>query len=585
MSIQTLHPLSHSIDELDSTSRYSLTATRAIVLLTVIYAVLSCWSLSQQNVSNPDEPRLAVGAKQMLLTHEWLVPQFNTQHHLTKPILFYWLIAATGRLGEQIGLTQVEAFRLGPIFMGFMAMLAVFLIGRRLRNVRCGFLAAGITITSFTFHGLSRLLVVDMTLTGFLFWAWFIFLVALERLQNGTRSRAVLLAFYATLGLACMTKGPGAVAVFVIVPVCAFLFWDGKAALLKKAGLWWGAPLAILIGHWWFIALYFRGLDMWRYFFIENFGRIGGLDHLRPIPFFFYLEALLGAFAPWIVLLPFAIRAAVLRWRERRSRPFPSELKLLCCCIALPFTFLGLAVTKRPIYMLPLYPFLSLFVACYLDESFLNRCQPVVKPWMKALRFACPLLLSAVMAAAVHFMRNKFQFDISVSPAAVAFVLLAVTLSLAIPWSIEKGQNFRALALSVLISATLLLFYEDVVVPALERRADSSHFFADVSARVGSRTLIVYGENLNEAVWYLDSDQSKKEVKHLRKDPRNPVLQLADAVILMPEDTLNKTPELKAAVEVESTLNRGGELFTLATARELKSMSLDGEAPANSSEQ
>jgi hypothetical protein len=129
------------------------------------------------------------------------------------------------------------------------------------------------------------------------------------------------------------------------------------------------------------------------------------------------------------------------------------------------------------------------------------------------------------------------------------------------------------------------LFYEDVVVPALERRADSSHFFADVSARVGSRTLIVYGENLNEAVWYLDSDQSKKEVKHLRKDPRNPVLQLADAVILMPEDTLNKTPELKAAVEVESTLNRGGELFTLATARELKSMSLDGEAPANSSEQ
>jgi 4-amino-4-deoxy-L-arabinose transferase-like glycosyltransferase len=572
----------------DSTSQTAselLTARRAILILTVIYAILSFWNLSAQNVSNPDEPRLAVGAHQMIRTGDWLVPQFNAQQHLTKPIFFYWLIATTSRVGQAVGLSEVEGFRLGPIFMGFMAMIAVFLIGRRIRNVRCGFLAAGIAITAFTFHGLSRLLVVDMTLCGFLFWAWFIFLVALEKLEKQASAFPILLAFYTTLGLACMTKGPGVIAVFVVVPACAYLYWDGKIGLLKKAGLWWGAPLALLIGHWWFIVLHFRGIDMWYWLIRENFGRIGGLDHLRPIPFVFYLEALLGAFAPWIVLLPFAIRATFRRWRERQAHPFPSELKMLCCCILIPFTFLGLAVTKRPIYMLPLYPWLSLFVAYYLEDAFLsNRFEFTPKPWVKALRFVCPILVAAIAVTASQLMRNKVPIDILTAPASIAFFLLVLVFSYAVPWAIEKQLWFRALSFAILLSASALLFYENVVVTAADRRADTPHFFADVGSLLHGRRLIMYADNLNEAVWYLDVDTTGREIKHIRKDPRNPILETANWVILLPTEAFERTPELKTQLTVEATLNRGGELYTLGIANELKFMSLDGSLTSTSTE-
>src|SRR5580658_6243311 len=105
---------------------------------------------------------------------------------------------------------------------------------------------------------------------------------------------------------------------------------------------------------------------------------------------------------------------------------------MLTCCIVLPFTCLGLAVTKRPIYMLPLYPFLSLFVACYLDARFLsNRFEIAIRPWIKALRFACPIVLGAGIVAGLHFAPSQIPADILTAPPAIAIFFIILALSYA----------------------------------------------------------------------------------------------------------------------------------------------------------
>jgi len=551
-----------------STTDYSLTVPRAILILAAVYGMVSFLNLNGQSVSNPDEPRLAFAAREMLRGKDWLVPQFNTQQHLTKPIFFYWVIAIAGYVGQFLGLGLSAAFRLGPVFMGFFTVLAVFFIGLRFRNVRYAFFSAAILATSFTFHRISRLLVVDMTLSAFLLWAWYWFILSLDRIDNNRSALKTLLAFYITLGFACMTKGPGVVAVFVVVPAGLLLWWEGRLKLLARAGLWWGVPLALLLGHWWFIALAWRGLDMKRNFLVENFGRISGLDHLRPVPFVFYIDAIIGAFAPWTLFLPFAIVAAVKEFRARASAPLGRDYKILCCCLIFPFTAIGLAVTKRPLYALPLYPFLSLLLARYFELTLFTRTAPLLmRRWVKALPFVLPVLFGIGLAVALQHYR--VPSDMALSPASILAVVIVLTAAHFSPRAAIRQDWLRMLNYCVVLAAGLLLSYEAAIAPTFERQHDTEAFYAKVGGRLNGRKLVLYGDNTNEAVWYLD--RPTIEVESVKFNPSLPdSLKLTDTAILCTADILSRTPALKEALVPEMHLARDNEDWVLGSAAELK---------------
>src|SRR5205823_10220500 len=133
--------------------------------------------------------------------------------------------AATGKAGELAGLPLDTGMRFGPLLMGLLAVLATFLIAQRLtRSARAGFVAAVVLMTCNEFHKVSREIVIDMTLTACLTWAWYFVLVALERIAEKSNALFALFGFYVSLGLACMTKGPLPVAGFVVLPLIANLF-------------------------------------------------------------------------------------------------------------------------------------------------------------------------------------------------------------------------------------------------------------------------------------------------------------------------------------------------------------------------
>lgn len=436
-----------------------------------IFLVVTLWRLPEQTIAGPDEPRYACAVRSMLRGGDWLIPEFNTRPRLAKPALFYWLIAATGWLGQVAGLGLVTGMRLGPIFMSGVTVLTTFLLAQRLAGKRVGLLSAGILMTTLQFNRIARELVVDMTLTAFVTCAWLCFHVALVRIQRNRGAFAPLLAFYLAVGLACLTKGPVLVALFIVFPIIAFLLWTRQFRILLHSGKQWGAPISLLVGLSWYAAIYARGHDTLGVFLSDNFTRMTGQgDHRHPVPMLFYLEVIWEHFAPWSLFIPFAA------WRLIRSNRIQNWLgsdgRFVACALGVPLVLLGFAVSKRGLYLMPLYPFIA-FVIAFVFESLLTKFK-------------------------VHHCLD---------------CLAAIT-----------------------VGAAVCLICESTVHSHREQEKSSAQFFDTVRTVAAGKTVVMFGESANETIWYLDRNEpvdrlSRSELKSRFFSSRNTALLISDNIL------------------------------------------------------
>ena len=307
-----------------------------------------------------------------------IVPEFNARPRLAKPIYFYWLIAGAAWLGSVAGIDSVAAMRIVPVLMGGFVVLGTYRLGVRLFGLRRGLLAAGMLMSLLEFQRLAQELVVDVTLAALVLWAWVFFVEATERIARRERTALPLLGFYVVLGLACLTKGPFMVALFVVLPALVYLRLTRQLSQLREAGLIWGVPLALAIDGSWFLAVFVKGQDTLSFFVRENLQRMmGQADHLHYVPFAFYLEVIWENLFPWSLLIPFAV---VQSSRFCRSgQHFSNGTKLVACASLVPFAILGLAVSKRSLYLVSLYPFIALALAGTV-ERMLKTAETELKP-------------------------------------------------------------------------------------------------------------------------------------------------------------------------------------------------------------
>lgn len=491
-----------------------------LLVLVASYAVITAWNIHLQTIAAPDEPRYAAAARDMIRTGDWVIPYFNGKERLVKPIFFYWLIAALGAAGSKFGVPLDTAFRFGPMLMGLLTVSATFLLGRRLRSQRYAFVAAVMLMTTIEFHKLARELVVDMTLTAFLLWAWLFFHVALERIEKQSQALFPLLGFYVCLGLACLTKGPFLVAIFVVIPLVAYLYFTKRLPILLRAGAWWGAPLALFIGLSWWGLVEKHGFDAMQFFMNENLKRFSGAkDHTQnPVPYIFYFKALAEGLPPWVVLIPVAawwsfrsLRAPASEATETTQVPAArnrwnasDSAKFLTCCLAIPFIIMGISVSKRPLYILPIYPFLALWVAWMVDAAFLSqegttfctRCA-------NALGIGVLILCAIGIVVAFRKLPKWGGYPSEVyAAAAVLFVLGAA--GWAASQNLKLGYRYAAVLQILAMAAALTIGYEAIETPIWEREKDSKHFFSAVHERLDNHPFFVFEESFNEAVWYLD---------------------------------------------------------------------------------
>src|SRR4051794_26659617 len=189
------------------------TRTRTDLLLLVAFCgFLFFYGLGAFGLLGADEPRYAQVAREMLDRHDWVSPTLLGKPWLEKPALYYWqAILAYSVFG-----VSDQAARMPGACDATLMIAAIYLFLKRFRpglETDGSLIAAGCAGTIGFARGAST----DMPLTAMLavallaWYAWY-----------ASRKRSLLLAFYASLALATLAKGPVAI-FFAAAILLAFL--------------------------------------------------------------------------------------------------------------------------------------------------------------------------------------------------------------------------------------------------------------------------------------------------------------------------------------------------------------------------
>lgn len=330
-------------------------------------------NLGKWDLWNPDEPRYAQVAKEMIQRGDWILMHLNGKIYTDKPPLFFWLIGLSSFLWNGFNSFSV---RFPSAIFGTLTVLLTFLIGKNLYSSRTGFLSGLILATSIEFAYLATRANIDATLTFFTTASFYCFvkwykdyslLPQGERENVGEREdkRSIIIyGFYISMAMATLTKGP----VGFILPLLVSLVylsvqkdWNG----LRQMKLLQGMILFIVIVLAWYVpALIKGGRDYFNETIIlhtvDRFAK--GSSHIRPFYYYFYNFPV--DFLPWIFFLP----AAIAYGFSDRKGWLKKEFLFLFVWFAMIFIFFSFSKGKRGLYLLPLFPAVSLMVGRWWND-------------------------------------------------------------------------------------------------------------------------------------------------------------------------------------------------------------------------
>ena len=252
--------------------------------------------LGRQAITDSDEAFYAEAAREMVETGDWLTPHFNYENRWQKPVLYYWLTAATYLV---IGSTEFAA-RLWAAMSGLGLVLLAWLAAGRITNrADAAWLAGAITATCYGYFTMARVALPDLPLTFFItlgIWA------ALERRWPLAGAAA---------GLGFLMKGPVALVIpgLVLLPI----WWRERAlGTLGVRNIGIAALVCAVVGLPWYAVMWMtHGTAYLESFFVaDNFERFATDRFNEPRAFWFYLPIVIGGMVPWSAYLV----ALPLRW-------------------------------------------------------------------------------------------------------------------------------------------------------------------------------------------------------------------------------------------------------------------------------
>jgi len=116
----------------------------ATLVFFAVAAVIFFSNLGGWDLWNPDEPRYAQVAREMIETGSYALPHINGVIYPDKPPLFFWMIA-----GASFPFGDVNAFsaRFPSAFFGFCLILLTYFFTRKIFDPLTALLAAVILFT------------------------------------------------------------------------------------------------------------------------------------------------------------------------------------------------------------------------------------------------------------------------------------------------------------------------------------------------------------------------------------------------------------------------------------------------------
>jgi hypothetical protein len=321
-------------------------------LLLVLCGVLYFPYLGSIPFFDKGEPREALAVQDIVQRGEWLVPLKRATGIPSKPPLFHWSAALVTQLS---GSLNEATIRFPSALYATLGVLLVYWLGRKIFDARTALLGAAILATMMIYQDQALSARVDMTLCFFVTLS----LVLFYSLYRGYLKNPLwFYAFYVVVGVGTLAKGPLGVLLPGLV-AGSFVLMERRWDMFRKFCFHPGIVLTLLLGTGWYVIVFtFAGEGFFdRQILQENLSRfVGGSGHSHPL--YYYIPYLFLQTLPWSFFLP------ILLWdlskKDSHENGDVVFLKLWCLVM---FLFFSISVGKRPVYLLPLYPALSLLLA------------------------------------------------------------------------------------------------------------------------------------------------------------------------------------------------------------------------------
>ena len=462
-------------------------------------------NLGRWDLWSPDEPRYAQVAREMVNGGDWILMHYNGNTYADKPPLFFWLMAFSSYLSKGFSSFSV---RFPAALFGTLTVLLTFFLGKMLYSSRTGFLSGLILATSLEFSYLSTRANIDTTLTFFTTASLFCFFQWYRddpphpsplpdgeregvRGNRPTQKRNIrdlsIYGFYVGMALATLVKGP----VGFILPLSVSLIylviqkdWDG----MKRMRLLTGMALFLVIVLSWYLPAVVKGGEDYLHatLFRQTVARYSiGWSKARPI--YYYLYNFPADFLPWILFVPAAVAYGFSREKVGKR----GEFLFLFMWFALIFIFFSFSKGKRGIYLLPLYPAVSIMVGKLWDDFISTPMERFRNEWVSFPLYAF-MGLALVSGAAIPWVISmKFPSYLPYS-LPISFLLVGGSLAMFVLYRFKHYAAILFLIIGMLAGG---YFYTSRVIFPLVNQVKSARFTSqEITARIQpGEKLAVYG--------------------------------------------------------------------------------------------
>jgi 4-amino-4-deoxy-L-arabinose transferase len=303
------------------------------------------------------EARYAEISREMLVSGDWIHPTLLNIYHYHKPPVTYWITAAAYYM---LGITPF-AFRFFLVVALVIQFFIVVEISKMLLNDKESARLAGyIYVTMPLVLASARGLTTDSYLMTFVLLSILCWIKLIEK-----QHVIFIYCCAISLGLAFLTKGPVAL-ILPLTVILSLLKWRPLPPL--KFWHWvLGLTIFLLISTSWFLILVYENKEFIHYFLFNH--TIERITHAevfsRSKPFYYYLLFLPVLALPWIV--PFVFQL----FKRTESRTIVKRIVLYW--VGIPLLFFSAVSSKLPLYILPLFPGISIVTASYFTKNVLPR--------------------------------------------------------------------------------------------------------------------------------------------------------------------------------------------------------------------
>jgi 4-amino-4-deoxy-L-arabinose transferase-like glycosyltransferase len=359
-----------------------------IGLLVFVGIIIYFTHLGTMILWDTDEALYAQIAREMYISGDYLTTQWNQTPWFCHPPLCFWMNALFAHF---LGWSEVAA-RLPSALFGLFNVILVYFFGRMLFNRKAGFYSGIIFVITLQNWLQSRLAILDTPFVFFITLSVFFFVIGLKYSDNRWFT-----GFWVSSALSVLVKGPVGL-ILALLYVLIFIFVTGRWNLLKPLILSPGLVFFIMLSVPWFWGM----INVYREPFVELVFNYFFLNRIvDPVmeqggSAWYYVPFLLAGFLPWTPFIPM-IGKIVYQNRE------DYRIRFLMLWILLTFIIFTISATKRPNYLMFIYPALSLTLGWILNEVFCQNKYNRIAKWTFLFSAVSALIIIAAFSWAAGY--------------------------------------------------------------------------------------------------------------------------------------------------------------------------------------